>query len=330
MRRYRNAVLYGFLAAAATFVTPATAQNAYPNRPITFVVSFAPGGLSDVAARLIGAEMSKHLGQSIVIENRPGASGITGGTYAWRAAPDGYTVLASAISEVQNLHYLDVPYKFTKDFMPIGKVADGPSVVLIVKSDSQFKTFKDLITFAKTADKVNFATSGPATSPAIAIAQLNSLAKTKIVGIAYRGSGPAAAAVVSGDVHAAFTYYSIAKPLAENNQVRILAVASKKRLDSAKDVPTMAELGYPGFEHDAFVGLSAPPNTPKEIIAVLNKALNESVRSPEFKAKITNLGMQPPPANNTPEAFHDFLVKETARQAALAKLTGNVLNKKSH
>lgn len=322
MKYHRRAVVLGIAATMATaFATPALSESNYPNRPITFVVSFAPGGLSDVGARLIGAEMSKVLGQTIIIENKPGASGINGGTHVYRAPPDGYTLLASAISEVQNLHYLAVPYKFATEFTPIGKVADGPSVVLIVKGDSQFKTFADLLAFAKAnPEGVNFATSGPATSPAIAIAQLNAMAKTKIVGVPYRGSGPAAAAVVAGDVHAAFTFESIAKPLADDNRVRVLAVASGKRIPSMKDVPTMAELGYEGFEHDAFVGLSAPPNTPPEIVAILNKALNKAVQSPEYIAKIQALGMSPPPADNSPEAFKAFIVKETARQAELAKL----------
>jgi tripartite-type tricarboxylate transporter receptor subunit TctC len=328
-KQFSKATLAGLTAlAAATLVAPAQADSNYPTRPITFVVSFAPGGLSDTGARLVAAEMTKHLGQPIVIENKPGASGVNGGTVVWRAAPDGYTLLASAISEVQNLHYLNVPYKFASEFTPIGKIADGPATVLIVKADSSYKTLEDLMKYVKAnPGKINFATSGPATTPAIAIAQLNSIAKTDILGVAYRGSGPAAAAVVSGDVIGAFTFNSIATPLVENKQVRILAVASGKRLEGV-DAPTMAELGYKDFEHDAFVGLSGPPNMPKEIVAKLSDALNKSVRDPEFVAKIKRLGMVPPPENNSPEAFRDYIVKETARQGALAKLAPAVLNKK--
>ncbi|HWM80676.1 MAG TPA: tripartite tricarboxylate transporter substrate binding protein [Pseudolabrys sp.] len=326
---FTKATLAGLTAlAAATFAAPAQADSSYPNRPITFVVSFAPGGLSDTGARLVAAEMTKYLGQPIVIENKPGASGVNGGSLVWRAEPDGYTLLASAISEVQNLHYLKVPYKFASEFTPIGKIADGPATVLIVKADSPFKTLDDLLKYVKAnPGKTNFATSGPATTPAIAIAQLNSIAKTDIVGVAYRGSGPAAAAVVSGDVTGAFTFNSIATPLVENKQVRILAVASGKRIEGV-DAPTMEELGYKDFDHDAFVGLSGPPNLPKDVVAKLSDALNKSVRDPEFIAKIKRLGMVPPPANNSPEAFRDYIVKETARQGELAKLAPAVLNKK--
>lgn len=323
-------VLFGIGAGVISVITTlALAQANYPTRPITFVVSFPPGGLTDVAGRLLGAEMHKRLGQPIVVENRAGASGVTGGTHVWRAAPDGYTLLISAISEVQNLHYLKVPYKFSTEFTQIGKVADGPAVVLIVKADSPFKTLGDLIDFArKNPDKINFSTSGPATSPAIALAQLNDMAKVNIVGVSYRGSGPAATAVVAGDVNAAFTFHSIAAPLVEGKQVRILAVASAKRIESLKDVPTMAELGYPGFDHVAFVGLSAPPNTSPEIVSVLNKALNEAINTTEFRSKLEPLGMSPPQGGNTPEAFQEFLIKETARQAQLAKLPAIKMLKK--
>ena len=305
----------------------ASAQD-YPTRPITFVVSFAPGGLSDVPARLLGAEMQQHIGQSIVVENRPGASGITGASSVQRAAPDGYTLLVSAISEVQNLHYLPVPYKFTSDFTQIGKIADGPTVVLIVGANSPYKTLADLIKDAKAnPEKISFSTSGPATSPAIAVSQLNSMAGIKIVDVPYRGTAPAATAVMSGEVQGAFVYYPSAKPLVDDGKVRALAVANSKRIPQLKDVPTMAELGFPGFEHNAFVGLAGPPGMPPAIVAKLNKALNETVQSASFRARIEPLGMVAPPADNTPESLTKFLVKETEYQAGLAKLSGRKLAK---
>ena len=300
----------------------------YPTRPITLVVSFAPGGLSDVPARLLSAEMQQRIGQSIVVENRPGASGITGGSSVHRASPDGYTLLVSAISEVQNLYYLAVPYKFTSDFTQIGKIADGPTLVLIVNSASPYKTLADLIQDAKAhPEKISFATSGPATSPAIAVSQLNSMAGTKIVDVPYRGTALAATAVMSGDVQGAFVFYPSAKPLVDDGKVRVLAVADSKHVPQWKDVPTMAELGFPGFEHNAFVGLSGPPNMPPAIVVKLNKALNETVQSPAFRERIEPLGMVPPPGENTPETFTKFLVRETGHQAELAKLSGRELVK---
>ncbi len=308
----------------AGLATGASAQN-YPNRTITFVVPFGAGGLTDVPARVLAAEMQQRIGQSIVVENKPGASGVTGATYVLRAQPDGYTLLVNALADVQNLHYIPVSYDAVKDFSMIGMVTDGPPLVLIVNGNTPYKTLADLINDAKAnPDKVSFGTSGPATSPAIALSQLNALAKTKIVGAPYRGSGLAANAVVSGEVQGAFVFYSNAKPLSQDGKVRALAVASPKRLESWPEIPTLAELGYPGFDHRGFVGLVAPGKTPPDVIAFLNKHLNEALNSETFRKRLEPLGMVIPDVKtNTPEAFAAFMTKERARQAELAKLSGH-------
>ncbi|HWM81652.1 MAG TPA: tripartite tricarboxylate transporter substrate binding protein [Pseudolabrys sp.] len=298
----------------------AIAQSDYPNRAITLIVSFAPGGLSDVPARLLAAEMQGKIGQNIIVENKPGASGTIGGAFFARSAPDGYTLLASATAETQNLHYLSVPYKAT-EFSHIGKIANGPSLVLITNASSPHKTVKDLISYAKAnPGKVSFSTSGPATSPAIAVAQLNKLADTDIVSVAYRGTGPAATAVLTGEVQAAWVFYTSAKPLVDDGKARVLAVASAKRLPELPDTPTMDEVGYPGFDHTAFIGLSAPANTPPAIIEKLNRALNETVNTPEFRKKLEPLGMRPPPAPNSPQEYTEFMSAEIARQGELAAI----------
>jgi tripartite-type tricarboxylate transporter receptor subunit TctC len=310
------------LLAALVSTAPAQAQT-YPNRPITFVVSFAAGGLSDVPGRLLAAEMQQRIGQSIVVENKPGASGVTGGSYVWRAEPDGYTLLVNALADAQNLHYLPVPYSAVNDFALIGQVTDGPPVILIVNANSPYKSVADLIADAKAnPSKVSFGTSGPATSPAIAVSQLNALAGTQIVDIPYRGSAPAAVAVVTGEVQGAFVFYSNARSLHDDGKVRALAVASPQRMASWPEIPTMAELGFPGFDHRGFVGLAAPGKTPAPIVALLNKHLNEAINSDAFKRRMEPLGMTIP-ADNTPEKFAEFMRRETARQAELAKLTGH-------
>jgi tripartite-type tricarboxylate transporter receptor subunit TctC len=312
--------LFIALAAAAALGTAAVAQG-YPNRPITFVVPFAPGGLSDVPGRLLAAEMQQRIGQSVVVENKPGASGVTGATYVWRAEPDGYTLLVSALADVQNLHYLPVPYDPVKDFSLIGMVTDGPPLVLIVSASAPYKTVSELIAYAKT-NAVSFGTSGPATSPAIAVTQLNALAKTNIVEVPYRGSAPAANGVVTGEVQGTFAFYANARTLSDDGRVRALAVTSPKRLANWPEIPTMEELGFPGFYHAGFVGLAAPPKTPPEIVAFLNKHLNEAIKSESFQKRIEPLGMTIP-SENTPETFADFMRREIARQAELAKLSGH-------
>ena len=309
----------------ASLIVAGAAQAAdYPDRPITFVVSFAPGGLSDIPARLLASEMQTHIGQPIVVENKPGASGINGGSFVVRATPDGYTLLVSALSEVQNFYYLPVPYHALTDLAPVGKIVDGPPVVLIVSDKSPFKTVADLIAYAKAnPTSVNFATSGAATTPAIAVAQLNMLAGTAITPVPYSGTGPAAAAVVGGEVQGAFSYYTSAQGLIDAGQLRVLAVASSHRLAKLPDVPTMIELGFKGFSHDAFAGLSAPRDTPAAVIAVLSKALNDSLAAPAFRSRVEALGMTVPAQPNTPQTYADFLAKAAAYQGELAKLSGH-------
>jgi tripartite-type tricarboxylate transporter receptor subunit TctC len=313
-----------FSGLAVSLVSPAQAQN-YPSRPITFVVPFAPGGLTDVPARVLAGIMQEKIGGSIVVENKTGASGVVGASHVWRAEPDGYTLLLNALADVQNLHYIKVPYNAVTDFTLIGKVTDGPPLVLIVNASLPYRTLNDLIADAKAnPSKVSFGTSGPATSPAIALTQLNQVAGTRIVDVPYRGSGEAAAAVVTGAVQATFTFYTAAKPLADGGKVRALAIAGPSRIADWPDVPTMQELGFANFNHSGFVGLAGPAKLPPQIVALLNKTLNESINSDLFKTRMQALGMTIPAAStNTPENFAAFMLAETARQAELAKLTGH-------
>jgi tripartite-type tricarboxylate transporter receptor subunit TctC len=314
--------LFGTLLAGLVFAAGASAQT-YPRRTITFVVPFAAGGLSDVPARVLAAEMQERVGQSIVVENKPGASGVTGATLVLRAEPDGYTLLVNALADVQNLHYLPVSYDAVKDFALIGMITDGPPLVLIVNADTPYKSVAELVADAKAnPTKVSFGTSGPATSPAIALTQLNAVAKTSIVGAPYRGSGAAAVGVVTGEVQGAFVFYSNAKPLSDDGKVRALAVASPQRLANWPEIPTMNELGFTGVDHRGFVGLAAPGKTPASIVAFLNKHLNDAINSPMFRQRMEPLGMVIP-TDNTPEKFAEFMRQENARQAELAKLSGH-------
>ncbi|MGB6537873.1 MAG: tripartite tricarboxylate transporter substrate binding protein [Xanthobacteraceae bacterium] len=319
----RLRLLLGVLAAIGW--TVAANGQGFPNRSITLVVSFAPGGLTDIPARILAPAMQQRLGQPVVVENKAGASGVVGGSYVVHSAPDGYTLLVSGISEVQNFYYIHVPYKVLTDFSPVGMVAVGPPLVLIVNGKSPFKTLSDLIAYAKANPaKTNVSTTGPATSPAIAVSQLNSLAGIKMVAVPYSGSGPAATAVARGDVQAGFTFYPSAEGLAASGQVRVLAVASAHRMAILPNVPTMEELGFRNFDHDAFVGLLAPRETPASAIDVLNKALNQSIRSPDFAKRLEPFGMTVPAPPNSPVQYGQFLAKQIAYQGELAKLPGHL------
>jgi tripartite-type tricarboxylate transporter receptor subunit TctC len=318
-RRFASVVFSVVVGMALT--SAASAQN-YPNRPVTFVVPFAAGGLSDVPGRILAAEMQTRIGQSVVVENKPGASGVTGAQSVLRAEPDGYTLLLNAIADVQNLHYLSVPYDPVKDFALIGKVTDGPPVVLIVNANLPFKSVAELVAYAKT-NQVSFGTSGPATSPAIAVTQLNAVAKTNIVQVPYRGSGPAATAVATGEVQGAFVFYANARQLHDAGKVRAIAVATPQRVASWPEIPTMSEAGLAGFDHQGFVGMAAPRKTPAPILAFLNKHLNEAINTDSFRKRMEPLGMTVPADNNTPENFAAFMQREIAKQAELAKLSGH-------
>jgi tripartite-type tricarboxylate transporter receptor subunit TctC len=310
---------------AATVMAVAQTDN-YPSRPITVVVPFPPGGLTDVPARLATAMLQDKLGQGVVIENRTGGSGVIGAAYAARAVPDGYTLFANSLADTQNLHYLPVNYSPIDDFAQIGWIVDGPPLVVIIDAKLPFKTLAEFLADAKAnPTKYSFGTSGPASSPALSLGQLNAMAKVQITAVPYRGSGDAAAAVAGGAIQGAFTFFSQAKPLADDGKVRALAIAGTKRMAAWPDVPTMTELGF-AIDQRGFVGLSAPAKTPKPIVDLLSKRLNDVVQSDTFKKRMAELGMAPPPANeNTPEKFDKFMREEVARQGVLAEMSGQKL-----
>jgi tripartite-type tricarboxylate transporter receptor subunit TctC len=313
--------LLGALLAGVLLPANAPAQD-YPSRPITMIVPFAAGGLTDVPARVLAAMMQERIGQNIIVENKPGGSGTLGGSYAVRAAPDGYTLFANSIADAQNLYFIPVPYNAVDDFAMIGTIVEGPPLVLIIDAALPYKSLADLLADAKAnPKKISFGTSGPATSPAMALAQLNALGKTEIAGVPYAGSGEAARNVSGSGVQGAFAFYAQAKPLADAGRVRALAIASPQRIATWAEVPTMQELGFPNFDYSGFVGLAAPAKTPAPIIAYLNKALNDVVQSQAFRSRMTALGMTVP-ADNTPERLADTLRREIVHQGALAALTG--------
>jgi tripartite-type tricarboxylate transporter receptor subunit TctC len=315
----------GALLAGIMLAAPAQAQK-YPDRAVNIIVPFAPGGLTDVPARVLGAMLPKELGQNVVVENKTGGTGTIGVAYVARAAADGYTLLANSLSDAQNLHFMPLPYDTVGDFAEIGWIVDGPPVVLVIEGSLPYKTLAEFVAGAKAnPDKISFGTSGPASSPAMAIAQLNQAAGTSIVPVPYRGSGEAARAVVTGAIQGVFTFYSQAKPLVDDGKLRALAVAAPQRIAGWPDVPTFAELGHK-IDFRGFVGLSAPAKTPRPIIEYLNKKLNEVVQSEAFKSRMSALGMTvPSEADNTPEKYDTYMRAEIVKQGEVAKLTGAAL-----
>jgi tripartite-type tricarboxylate transporter receptor subunit TctC len=310
--------LFGSFLLAATLSTGASAQN-YPTRPITMIVPFPAGGLTDVPARVAAAMLSEKIGQNVVVENKTGATGTIGAGLAARAAPDGYTLFANSLADAQNVHFVTVNYSPLDDFAQIGWIVDGPPIVAIVHAALPYKTLAEMIAASKADPKsVSFGTSGPASSPHMALALLNAAAKTEIVAVPYRGSGDAARAVAGGQVQGVFAFFSQAKPLVDDGKVRALAVAAPTRIPAWPDVPTFKELGY-NIDFRGFVGLSAPVKTPKPIVSYLATQLNAVGQSAAFKARMAALGMSVP-AENTPEKYDAFLRAETKRQGEIAKM----------
>ena len=313
--------LLAVLALSTLAPTHAPAQS-YPVRPITVIVPFAVGGLTDVPVRILAAMLQERIGQNVIVENKPGGSGTLGGAYVMRAAPDGYTLFANSIADAQNLYFLPVPYSAIDDFAMIGMIVEGPPLVLIVDASLPYKSVAELLADARAdPSKISFGTSGPATSPAMALAQLNALGKTEIAGVPFNGSGEAARNVAPSGVQGAFAFYAQAKPLADAGKVRALAVASPQRIATWPEVPTMQELGFANFDYSGFVGLAAPAKTPAPVVAYLNKVLNDVVHSEAFRSRMAALGMTVP-AEITPEALTDTMRRETKRQGELAALTG--------
>jgi tripartite-type tricarboxylate transporter receptor subunit TctC len=318
-KRLGVAVLTALLA-GPTLGPTAQAQK-YPDRPVTVIVPFPAGGLTDVPARVAATMMSDKIGQNMVVENKTGATGTIGAAFAARATPDGHTLFANSLADAQNIHFQTLTYSPVDDFAQIGWIVDGPPLVLMINAKLPYKTLGDLIAAAKADPKsVSFGTSGPASSPGMAVVMLNAAAKTDMVSVPYRGSGDAARETAGGAIQGAFSFVSQAKPLVDDGKVRVLAIAAPTRVAAWPDIPTFQELGYK-IDFRGFVGLSAPVKTPKPVVEYLSEKLNEVVQSDPFKSRMAALGMTVPPASeNTPAKYDAFLRQEIVRQGELAKL----------
>lgn len=317
--RWAAAAALAFSALAAA--SPAIAQTPWPTRPITLVVTYPPGGGADNMARLISPRMAEALGQSIVVENRPGAGGQIGAAYVAKAAPDGYTLMLDASSFAVNPSlYPKLPYDSARAFRPIGVIAQFPNVVLV---NAQFPAtnIKELITQAQGQKKaVSFASSGNGSAQHLAGALFESAAKVDMVHVPYKGGGPALNDVVGGQVPLFFGNLASTLPHIQSGKLRPLAVTSGKRSALLPDVPTLEEAGVSGAEIYEWNAMFAPAGTPDAIVEKIAAALQKAMASPDVKARVAQLGgdLQ----KGTPEHAQQFIRQQMALWARVIQERG--------
>lgn len=310
-------------ALAALFVPGHSASAAdYPTRPVTLVLGFAPGGPSDVLARLVTRKMEQILGQPVVIDNRPGASGAVAAQAVARAAPDGYTLLLgnSSILSINPQLYPNVGYDPVKDFEPISLVGTQTSVIYVHPSVAA-KSLTELIAYAKAnPGKLNFATGGKATPQHLAGELFKLQAKVDIAHIPYRGTGPALQDVIAGHVQMGI---SAAAPVVSNiksGTVRPLAVTTISRTAILPDVPTVAEQGFPGFDANAWHGVVAPAKTPPAVVKALHRAVVGALVDPPTRQQLLDLGLDV--AGNAPEEFGALIKADIPRWTETIRASG--------
>ena len=307
-----------FIALAAACASAAE----YPAKAVRIITPFPPGGSVDLVARLIGADLSKPLGQQIVIDNRTGASGMIGTELAKNAPADGYTLLVNTLPFVTNqFAYEKVPYDPVNDFAPISLLCSVASV-LVVHPALPVNTMKELIALARSKpNQITYGTAGAATNPHIAGELLNHLAKIKLLAVHYKGGGPAQIATLSGETQVYFVNaIPEALPHIQAKKLRALGITAIKRNPSAPDIPTMAEAGVPGYEFTTWQILAAPKATPAPIIATLSEKLRGVLKTPEAAKRWQDRGLDL--IASTPEEMTAHLKREIEKWRVVFKEQG--------
>jgi tripartite-type tricarboxylate transporter receptor subunit TctC len=301
--------------------SPAGWAQSYPARPVRVIVPFAPGGATDVIARLITQKLSEHVGQPFYVENIPGASGNIGTSQAARAAADGYTLLFAFSSYVTSPSLSDkLPYDADKDFDPITLAVVSPAVVF-VNPAVPAKSIEELIGLITTSPgKYSFASGGTGTQPHLAGEQFRLALRLDLVHVPYNGGGPAITSVVAGHTPVGFTTLAPAMPQIKAGKLRALAITSKRRWQTLPDVPTMTEAGYPDIEGDTWVGVLVPAGAPAEVISLVNREVVRIVTLPETRERLAVLGFEP--VGNKPHEFAAQIRLETAKWAKVIRAAG--------
>ena len=313
------AVLWG---AALLAGAPAHAQADFPKQSIRMVVGFAPGGISDVLARAIAAKMSNNLGQTVLVDNKPGAGTTIAGDLVAKAAPDGYTVWLQDMTThaINATLYPKLPYDSVKDFTPVALVASTP-LMLVVHPSSPARTVKELAAQLKASPgKLSYGSSGNGTIIHLASEMLKTSQGLDVVHVPYKGSNPATQAILANEVGFVFSTMPPAMANSKSGKLRALAVTTPKRVAAAPDVPTMAEAGIPNFEVVLYSGILGPKGMDPAVVRKLNAEFAKAVQSDEIKKVYENIGADA--IAITPEALGDMMGKEIAKYAPVVKASG--------
>jgi tripartite-type tricarboxylate transporter receptor subunit TctC len=295
----------------------AQAQANYPDKPIRLVVPYTPGGGADTNSRMLAQPMSVILGQPIVIENRPGASGVVGAMAVLQAPADGYTVFFDAFPYAVNAVMRNLPFDPVKDMIPVSQAINMP-LILVVPAASPFKTLKDLVAFAKAnPDKLDYGSYGAGGAAHLAAELLQRDAGIKWTHVPYKGGAQAIADVLAGRLGGYFSNPITALPHLKSGKLRALGTTGAARMEAIPDVPTLEELGYPGFTVVEWNGFFVAKGTPATAIERLAKAINEATKDPAVKARMGSMGIEP--VGNTPEQFTTFLNGEIKQWRALVQ-----------
>jgi tripartite-type tricarboxylate transporter receptor subunit TctC len=298
----------------------ASAQG-YPNKPVRLIVPFAPGGFTDVVARILGQKLSVAMGQQFIVENKAGAGSTIGTDFVAKAAPDGYTlVMISTTHVISPWIYKAMPYDPIKSFTVVSKLVDSP-YVLLVNPKVPANNVKELVALAKSApETIHYASSGNGSSQHLMGGLFVSMTGAPLKHVPYRGSSGAATDLVAGVVETSFAGVPNALSQVPQGRLKAFAVTTAKRIPQLPDVPTMQEAGVPGYEASVWLALLAPAGTPKDIVNKLNSEIAKLMNTPDAKKALYDAGVEPTPS--TPEAMSDYMVKEMERWGKVVKEIG--------
>ena len=311
---HKRTLLCALACAAVLVAAPDARAQSYPTKPIRMIVPFPPGGPIDVMGRITADRLSQGIGQTVVIENRPGAGAVIGSKTVASAEPDGYTLLfgSSGSLAVTPALYKNAGYDPVRSFAPVAAVAEGP-LVLAVHPSVPAKTVAELVAHAKAnAGKLNYG-SGLGTPPHIAYGLFKLLTKTDVLFVPYQGAAPAITDLVAGRHAFIIDAPGVLLPHIQQGNLRALAVTSPKRYAELPDVPTMAEAGYPDFLMTFWTGVVAPAGTPQPVIERLNRAINDGLNSAEMKKSLARFRVEPRPG--APQDFAKFIASESKKWA---------------